>query len=232
MKAFTHVPPPTAITDLNAEIVNGKRYYTTPKGNVYPSVTTVLSVLNKDFIEQWKARVGQEVAASITEHAANRGTELHAILEAYVKNEPFTFPEDPKSKVKLMFSRLKRVLSLVDNVIAQEVALYSDKLTMAGRSDLIAEYKGVLSIIDFKGATKAKKKDWILGYFLQGTAYSLMFEEMTGIKVDQIVILMCGENDFSCQVFVESRDKYIEQLYETIDRFYAEQATPQAAVAE
>ena len=119
-----------------------------------------------------------------------------------------------------MFNRIKRVLSMVDNIVAQEVPLYSDEYGIAGRCDLIAEWSKQLSIIDFKGSNKAKKIDWIQGYFMQATAYSLMFQERTGIKIDQIAILMSGENDFSCQVFLETRDKFIEPLKETIALFH------------
>jgi genome maintenance exonuclease 1 len=202
---------------------DGSRFYTTPDGNVYPSITTVLSVLSEDAIERWRNRIGHEKAQKISENASNRGTDLHSVLEAYLKNEPLCFPKDPKSKVRIMFNRMKRVISPVDNIVAQEIPLYSDALAVAGRCDCIADYKGILSIIDFKGATKAKKKDWITSYFLQTTGYSLMFEERTGMKAEQIVIFMAGENDFSCQVFVERRDKYISQLEETIDLFMAKQ---------
>ena len=54
---------------------------------------------------------------------------------------------------------------------------------------------------------------------MQATGYSLMFEERTGIKIEQIVILMAGENDFSCQVFVEDRAKFIEPLKAVIAEF-------------
>lgn len=218
---FTHKSPPS-LPELTTTQVDGKRFYTTPEGNVYPSITTVLSVLSKDAIQDWRDRIGEEEADKISSHASNRGTDLHAVLESYVKNEPLTFPTDPQSKVKVMFNRLKRVLTKADNVVAQEVPLYSDKLCVAGRCDLIAEWDGILSVVDFKGATKAKKKHWITSYFLQTTAYSLMFEERTDIRAEQLVILMCGETDFSCQVFVEHRDKWIPKLKETIALFAAE----------
>jgi PD-(D/E)XK nuclease superfamily len=219
---FTHKSLPIQLPELTSDHIDGKRFYSTPEGNVYPSITTVLSVLSKDAIQEWRKRIGEEEATKISTHAADRGTDLHAVLESYIKNEALTFPEDPKSKVKIMFNRLKRVLSKVDNVLAQEVPLYSDKLAVAGRCDLIAEWDGTLSILDFKGATKAKKKEWITSYFLQTTAYSLMFEERTGIRAEQLVILMSGENDFSCQIFVEHRDKWIPKLEETIDLFMTE----------
>ena len=188
---------------------------------MYPSITTVLSVLSEEAISNWRERIGQEEAQKISEHASNRGTDLHSVLEAYLKNEPLLFPEDPKSKVRIMFNRMKRVLSKVDNIVAQEIPLYSDVWSIAGRCDCIAEYDGILSIVDFKGATKAKKKTWIKSYFLQTTGYSLMLEERTGMKAEQIVIFMAGEEDFSCQVFVERRDQYVQPLKETISLFAA-----------
>lgn len=190
---------------------------------MYPSITTVLSVLSEDAIDSWRERIGQEEAQKISEYACNRGTDLHSVLEAYLKNETPSFPDDPKSRVRIMFNRMKRVLSKVNNIVAQEVPLYSDALAVAGRCDCIAEYNGILSIVDFKGATKAKKKTWIKSYFLQTTGYSLMFEERTGMKAEQIVIFMAGEEDFSCQVFVENRDKYVSQLEDTIGLFTAKQ---------
>jgi ATP-dependent exoDNAse (exonuclease V) beta subunit len=222
MKSFTHRPLTTPLPELSTVTVHGKRFYDT-QTSLYPSVTTVLSVLNKEHIDKWRESVGEEEATRISEHAANRGTHLHSALEDYLQNRPVQFPLDTKSKVKIMFNRLRRILEDVDNIVAQEVPLFSAALTVAGRCDCIAEYKGKLSVLDFKSTTKAKKKDWILAYFLQATAYSLMFEELTGLKAEQIVIIISGEEDFSSQVFVEDRGNYIETLKGVIDKFYTQE---------
>src|ERR1700733_13442295 len=124
MKVFNHVPPTTPLPDLTAETLPEGRYYTTPENNRYPSVTTILSILSDDAIQAWRDRIGEEEANNISTHAADRGTNLHEILETYIKNQEPVFPEDKKSKVRLMFNRIKRVLNAVDNVIAQEAALY------------------------------------------------------------------------------------------------------------
>ena len=223
MKVFNHVPLEVELPDLNTVTKNGKRHYVTPNGDEYPSVTTVLSVLSDAAIEEWRQRIGEAEAQAISEYASNRGTVLHACLEDYIANREIKFPDDKSGRVKIMFNRLKRILNDVDNVVAQEVSLYSDRLKIAGRSDLIANYKLIPSVIDFKGSTKAKKAEWILGYFIQGTAYSLMFEERTGIRVEQIVIIMSGESDFSAQVFTDDRKNYVHQLNEVIARFNAQE---------
>jgi Kyanoviridae exonuclease len=220
IKLFNHTPLQTPLPELYADTTDHGRFYTTPDGNVYPSITTVLGTLSKEYLDAWRKRIGEEEAQAISTHASNRGTDLHGVLESYVRNEPIIFPDDPRSKVKIMFNRMKRELAAsCDNVLAQEVPLYSDAFAIAGRCDLIAEWKGVLSVIDFKGSTKAKKTDWIQSYFMQATGYSLMFEERTGILVNDIVILMCGEDDFSCQVFQETRNKFIQPLREAIAQY-------------
>jgi ATP-dependent exoDNAse (exonuclease V) beta subunit len=200
-------------------MVDGRRLYRTPAGVWYPSITTVLSILSEDGIAQWKESVGDEEAARVTEHACERGTALHSAIEDYLSNREPKFPDDRQSLVKMMFKRMRPKLDRIDNVIAQEIPLYSDRLKVAGRCDCIAEYDGVLSIIDFKSASKAKRKEYIQGYFQQGTAYSLMLEEKTGISVRQIVILMCGEIDFSTQVFIERRKSHILPLVSTVESF-------------
>ena len=75
----------------------------------------------------------------------------------------------------------------------------------------MAEYDGVLSIIDFKGSTRPKQEKDIENYFLQGTAYAIMWEEMTGQKVDQLVILIsCDEGEV--QVFKKNINDYKDTL--------------------
>ena len=46
---FTHINP-YEITKLKRETVDGKRYYLTPEGKKYPSVTTVSSIFAKEGI--------------------------------------------------------------------------------------------------------------------------------------------------------------------------------------
>ena len=97
--------------------------------------------------------------------------------------------------------------------------MYSTYLGVAGRVDLIAEWDGRLSIIDFKTSRKVKKKEWISGYFQQGAAYAVMFEERTGIAIDKIVIAMTVDGESDASVFVEKRDNWVSTLQETIQLY-------------
>jgi hypothetical protein len=101
------------------------------------------------------------------------------------------------------------------------VPLHSKLMRLAGRTDCVAEFDGTLSIIDFKTAERMKDPQGCHDYFLQATAYSIMFQELTGTRVPQIVIMMVSAEGEE-QAFVESPRKFVPELKERIDEFYAE----------
>ena len=102
-------------------------------------------------------------------------------------------------------------------VYAQEAPLYSTHLGVAGRVDCVGVFDGKLSIIDYKTAAKTKKKEWCEGYFIQETAYAIMWEERTGMPITQLVTVIAG--DEGAQVFIEHRDNWSKKLLETINEY-------------
>ena len=110
---------------------------------------------------------------------------------------------------------MQPALDNIDNIREIEQRLFSQKLEIAGTTDCVAEYDGVLSIVDFKSSTYMKDKDSITDYFIQATFYSLAWEELTGEKIEQIVIIMAAE-DGQMQVFAEQRSNYIDSLKKAI----------------
>ena len=197
--------------DLETETVNGKRFYKTPEGLLYPSVTTITSQHGKDKILEWRKRVGEEEANRISTKAAGRGTRVHKICENYLNNEDdYARKTMPDSVV--MFKSIQPLLDEhVNNIHALEVPLYSHHLRVAGRVDCIAEYDGRLSVIDFKTSSKLKEESWIKGYFMQCSAYAVMYEERTGIPVPQIVVMIAVESEHP-QVFIKKRNEYIKDF--------------------
>lgn len=198
---------------------HGRRYIT-PQGEQYPSVTTAISWSTKDAIAEWRQRIGFEEADKITRIATTRGTAIHNLCENALRNQP----EDTSNLSLLdqeMYSEFRPLLNDITNIRALEQPLYSDHLRLAGQPDCIAEYNGRLSVIDFKTSKNRKKKEYCKNYFVQCTAYAIMFEERTGIPVDQIVILMAQENDGPV-VYVEKRDNYVEDLIKIRDAYERE----------
>lgn len=222
MKYYTHKP--TKLTELTTQTVNFKRFYETPDGKLYPSITTVLSTRNKKGLFEWRKRVGDEVANYVARTSAARGTAVHHMCEDYLNNFPTEWPDKWSEHEKkflpfCLFKQLEnKVLQKIDNIRSQECALFSNKYRVAGRVDCIAEYDGKLSIIDFKTSTKERNDEYNENYYIQASAYAEMFEEQTGTPIEQIVILVVTE-DGAVQEFVKEKYDYIPLLVETIDNF-------------
>ena len=197
--------------ELNTINENGKRLYVTPDGEKYPSVTTVLSDYKKDAIIQWRKRVGEQQANKISTQASRRGTKVHKLCEDYLNNES-TFKDYTPDNVE-MFKSIQPTLNEIEIVYVQERTLYSHHLKTAGRVDCVGKFRGKPHIIDFKTSNKPKKWEWIDNYFMQGSAYSVMWEEMTGVPIPYIAIIIAVADD-SPQVFVENRDTWINKFIE------------------
>ena len=218
---FNHLEP-IQLPELKARNVDGKRFYETENGEAYPSITTVLSQRDKKGLMEWRQRVGEEVANHIGRKAANRGTALHNMVEDYLNNlDQVELSEKHKKNFLAwcMFNEFKPILNNINNIHTQEAQLFSEKYTVAGRVDCIAEYEGELSVIDFKTSSGEKKEEWITNYFIQGSAYAEMYEERTGTSIENIVILVVTE-DGATQVFKKNKKDYLPLLKEAIEEFY------------
>ena len=211
-RVFEHVELDLGYDDLDTDTTRERRLYVTPDGSKFPSVTTVLSIINEESIRRWRLRVGEEEANKVGHRASNRGSAVHSIIEGYLKNES---TNDYLPHIKQSLASLRPVLDKsIGKIFGLETALYSRHLGMAGRCDCIAEFDGVPSIIDFKTSRWPKKKEKITNYFAQASAYAIMFEERTGMAIPNTVILM-DVDDYGPVVFKEHRDNYIELLLET-----------------
>jgi len=182
----------------------------------YPSVTSVLGVRKKVELQQWRDRIGENVANWEMGRAARRGTATHNLIENYIKGEPLT----EKSVLPLgLFKLMKPYVDQIQNIHCLETVLYSKKYRLAGQVDCIAEYNGKLSVIDFKTANKERKEEWIENYFLQCTAYALMYEELYGKEIEKVVLIIGGE-DSSMATYVKDKKDYIKRLEEVLEDFY------------
>jgi len=205
----------TKLPKTKGKRTDGMRFYEVD-GKAYPSITTVLGVQPKPGLDAWRKNVGEEAAKWEMARAARRGKTTHTLVEQYLKGEtPSTRDVLPLG----LFALLKPYLKQIDNVHCLETILYSKKLTVAGQVDCIAEYNGKLSVIDFKTANKERNDAWNENYYIQTTAYSMMYEELFGTPIEQIVILMASE-DGAARAFVKDRKEFEPKLEEAIKYFY------------
>jgi ATP-dependent exoDNAse (exonuclease V) beta subunit len=200
--------------ELISEESEGSRFYKTPSGN-YPSVTTVTGWEKRKFFAEWRKNNPEEAKRTV-----NRGNRIHKLIEKYLKNEILDKKEIDPFTLDL-FLQIQPQINKIDNINAMETSLYSDKLKLAGRVDCIAKYQDKLSIIDFKGSTKPKRKEDIDNYFMQATAYSIMWKELTGISIKNIVILITCD-DGAVQVFEQNPVNYVKKLVNAIKLYESE----------
>jgi len=210
---FRHVPE-LGLPELNAEMTDLGRFYTTPEGNKYPSITTILGAASdSSWKEEWIARVGKEEAERVSRQATRRGTAVHEIVEHYLKNDPYYTRGHMPSNI-LSFKHIQPFLDEHIGLIAGlEIPLWSDTLKCAGRVDCIAKWDGIWSIIDFKTSKKEKSRDDIHNYFMQESAYAMMFYERTGIVPKQLVTVMTVDDGKSL-VFVEKASEWLPKFIE------------------
>ena len=194
-------------------------WYQTKFDEIYPSISTILSATasdeKKNSLTSW--RENEPAHEYITAQAQDIGTQSHKIIEDYLSHD-LTLEEFDLLPIA-HFNNLKPYLENISDVTSIEQRMYSDKLKVAGTSDLIAEYNGELSIIDYKTKRKPTIDDYMYEYYLQTTCYAQMFQEVTGRKINQVVILVSSEKN-TRQEFIKSCDDYIQPMTERIEQYY------------
>lgn len=219
---FNHVDVELPTHTLKRVTENGKRFYETPDGNKYPSITTVLSHFSAKGIAEWRRRVGAEVANKITTQAARSGTSVHQMAEDHLNNLEWktekTMPFDIET-----FLKIKPVLdNRVDNIYAQEKPMYSDHLGLAGTVDCVADFDGKLSVIDFKTSRQpmvGDKYGKLEKYFRQAAGYAVMFEERYKMPINSLVIIAAIADKDEPEVFISKRDTHIGDLINMVEEY-------------
>ena len=224
MKLFDHVG--LNAIELDTVTIDGKRYYVTPTGGNYPSVTTVISgnAKKQAGLAKWRAKVGKEKAQAVSNRAAGRGTRYHKLVEDYLNNELDTTKYKDQPLPWIMFNSSRDILDRINNIYLQEAALYSDYLQIAGRVDCIAEYEGELAIIDFKTSAEPKKEEYLYDYYVQECAYACMLQERYKLEVMKLVTIVSCENGDTQVSVVPPRKEYFVTLQEYIKEYQEKNA--------
>lgn len=215
--AYVHIPASKGFGRMKVRTdSDGTRFYQVPNGQWYPSASTVANWEKKEFFEEWR-KDPKNFAEG--ERAKKRGNMLHSAIERYLDNrEDYLDPLQGNFRYEFLFDQIRQHLAKINNIRASETALYSDLMQLAGRVDLVAEYDGVLSIIDFKGSAKTKKEEWVEQYLIQTTMYAIMYHERFGVPIKQIVVIITCE-DGDAQVFVRDPMDYVKRTKQAIDKF-------------
>jgi ATP-dependent exoDNAse (exonuclease V) beta subunit len=208
--------------EMKTQEVAQMRVYTTPEGQHFPSITTMLgrtvSEEKKKSLSNWQNSLGIKQANKICKAAGDRGTNVHLLIERFLNKVELKREQFSQDDFNLFVS-LKIKLNQVSEVWAQEIPLYSNMLQIAGRCDAIGVYKGIPSIIDFKTSTRLKSAKDIEDYKLQCTFYAIAANEMYETNIQQGVVLMAANPGFPLE-FIFDLNPYVNTLADRVDAFY------------
>ena len=209
------------------ESIQGLRHYTVDgEEQKLPSVTTVIaqtkSKKDKESIDRWKAKVGEETAEKIKNEAAARGTAMHKYLEDLIRGQRSldltTVGQDAQKMAEVI---VDRGLNRCSDIYGIEAVLYYPGL-YAGSCDLIGQVDGKLSIIDFKQTNKPKQREWIGDYFLQMAAYGMAHDAVYNTAIEQGVIMMCSKDGYYQEFVIEGEEYRIAKhaFLRRLNEFY------------
>lgn len=218
MKLFRH-----RLMELPKCILNdstGPHIYLTPNGKKLRSVTTMISKTkpgkDKKQLTDWRGRMGNPVADYIMKTSGIIGTQTHRLNENYINMEC-----DSCNYSLLSYAHHRNFipyLNKIKNVFGVEPRLFSEEMGLAGTADLVAEYDGKISIIDYKTKRSKQRIEWMHDYFIQTTAYAKMWTELTGQVIEQLVILVSSEQN-TIQEFTSAPETFYNALTQRMMKF-------------
>jgi hypothetical protein len=192
-------------------------YTNTENGEVYTSVTTLIGKYKKPFDkDKWSKVVAKREGktqdeildkwSSITTTAQNRGTNVHLVMENYIKSRKIE-----KGYEELVDSFIKKTNGIIlpeSNILSEEL-LYSHEYKLAGTADLVVENGNNFYILDFKTNKKFNYVNKYNDYFyepidylpqcefntytIQLSIYAWMHEQLTGKKCGGLKIFYLRE---------------------------------------
>lgn len=198
--------------------IGGKRYYQVKlsDGSIrnLRSVTTIgKDVKLASYLDIWEAEMIEKLGiAGFKRHMdilAARGTQVHSLIERFVRGETIIQTFDIADEDWIKFESYKRWHEKnKPEYVWQERALYSIKNLYAGRADAKILLAGKTYIIDYK-TSKAVQDT----HRCQGTAYLKADVEMGGGADGVIVLALGAENKQGySESYVEGDD--IEYYFE------------------
>lgn len=183
------------------------KYFNATTGEEYLSVSKILSGLKPEFdaaniakfVAKRDGKTTEDVLAewqATTDKACDFGTDFHAVMEAYIKNDkswkdsPFAEDVESFAKISPLLPRSKKL---------SEVMLHSHKYKAAGTSDLIEVFGAgkYFNVYDFKTNKKFKMTSFkeqslldpvshlpasnFITYSLQLSIYAYFYEKLSGL---------------------------------------------------
>ena len=217
------------------EMIDGRRHYEINGKEKLPSVTTILSATQsaekRESLAAWRGRVGEDEATRIVDRSAARGTAMHLILEKYILEQGYLdLTNVGKQAHNMALQVIQKGLCNITEFYGTECTLYYPGL-YAGQTDLIANHKNEMAVVDFKQSNKPKKREWIEDYCLQLAAYGMAHDFVYRTAITTGIIMMCTPDNFYQEFIIAGEEyrKYKHKWLERVNEYYESKRLPASA---
>lgn len=154
---------------------------------VLPSVTEILKILEKDYLNNWRNKVGAQEADRVLRNAAAFGTRIHTIAQQIALGQY----KPGNSDVAPYAAAVREFLDThVAQVLETEMTLVSPRLRYGGTLDLYCQLKdNSRAVVDWKTSRQLTRE-----HNAQSAAYALLLREH-GYQVNKRLIVRIKKND-------------------------------------
>lgn len=207
----------------------------------YPSVTTILDILDKPALKQWAVNMAIDYVKvemskpdayiatvldlakvewkNISQEAMDIGTEIHNLIEVYIKSGKDAVGELKPEVENGFIAFLEWEKENIDEWIESEMIVHDSDNCYAGTLDAIAKLRnGKIYVIDFKSS-----KGFYSGYDMQVSGYRHAWEKMTSQLADGMGILrldkITGLPEF--KDYSKVYDNKLNAFLRLVDYYYA-----------
>ena len=211
------------------QTANG-RYYRTPAGHL-PSVTTVLektaSQEDQERLRKWRHKLNQihgtDSAAILGTEAKSRGTRLHEAIAHHLAGETLELDEE----IAPYWEQAKPIVKALTNPRHCEQRVYHPEYRYAGTLDLVADWQGRPTVIDWKTSYRMKRLAWLKDYQLQTAAYARAYQWMYQSPIEQtLVVILTPEQSQLFAFEAEEIEQHWQQWQDRLSQFYSLEPAP------
>lgn len=157
----------------------------TPKA--MPSATTILDVINKPELNEWRLRIGAQAAHERMTVAAERGTSIHSLVSDWIDGR--TVEAVNADHEGALHGYINWADKAQPTALESEVFLYSKAHGYAGTADIICRLDGELWVVDLKTSKVISPS-----YGLQLRAYEQALFEQRGEHARTAVLQLTDKN--------------------------------------
>lgn len=166
-------------------------------------------------MDEWRERVGEEEADRARTRATSVGTSAHSFMECILsKDAVYTPPHDEYTQVTLQHQA-----QLSAELLPHLTAVYATELTcfyggLGGTCDLVCNYDGIPTIIDYKTKRRPMTDQARGRYFRQLAFYYLAIKSEFKLPIERgyIIESVEGEGVDSHEVYLEEYAEYFKEL--------------------